>query len=93
MENKKSVQHLSIGQSIRSNSAFVFLNNEMIKYNSLIKNIDSILIKCLKLNVKEYENYINCCVTETRERLSMIKKLLEALLDDINVVLDRDDLL
>ena len=93
MENKKLVWYLSNGESIEGDDAYVFLNKEMIKYENLIGKIDSKLIECLKLNVKEYDGSIDYCVMETSERLSLIEILLEELLNDIMTVLDRDDLL
>jgi len=93
MENKKIVWYLSNGKSIGDDTAYDFLNKKMIKYENLINEIDSKLVECLKLNVKEYDGSVDYCVMETGERLSMIEILLEELLNDINVVLDEDDLL
>ena len=93
MDNEKLVWYLSNGESIVDDDAYDFLNKKMIKYGNLIDKIDSKLIECLKFNVKEYDGDIDYCVMETGERLSMIKILLEELLNDINVVLDEDDLL
>ena len=93
MENKKLVWYLSNGDYIEGDKAHVFLNKKMNKYENLINEIDSKLIECLKLNVKEYDGDIDYCVMETGERLSMIEILLEELLNDINAVLDEDDLL
>ena len=80
-------------ESIKGDDAYAFLNKKMIKFENLISKIDSKLIECLKLNVKEYDGDIDYCVMETGERLSMIEILLEELLNDINAVLDEDDLL
>lgn len=93
MENKKLVWYLSNGESIEGDEAHDFLNKEMIKYENLIGRIDSKLVECLKLNVKEYDGSIDYCVMETGERLSTIEILLEELLKDIKSVLDEDDLL
>ena len=93
MENKKLVWYLSNGESIEGDDAYVFLNKEMIKYENLIGKIDSKLVECLKLNIKEYDGSIDYCVMETGERLSTIEILLEELLKDIKSVLDEDDLL
>ena len=93
MENKKIVWYLSNGESIEDDTAYDFLNKKMIKYENLINEIDSKLVECLKLNVKEYDGSIDYCVMETGERLSLIEILLEELLNDIKTVLDRDDLL
>ena len=93
MENKELVWYLSNGNYIENEDAYKYLNNEMNKYESLIDKIDSKLIECLKLNVKEYDGSIDYCVMETGERLSTIEILLEELLKDIKVVLGRDDLL
>ena len=93
MKNKEIVWYLSNGDFIEGNDAYDFLNGKMNKYENLISKIDSKLVKCLKLNVKEYDGSIDCCVTETGERLSMIAILLEELLNDISFVLDEDDLL
>ena len=93
MENKKLVWYLSNGDYIEGDKAYVFLNKEMIKYENLIGKIDSKLVECLKLNVKEYDGSIDYCVMETGERLSTIEILLEELLKDIKSVLDEDDLL
>ena len=65
----------------------------MYKYENLIGKIDSKLVECLKLNIKEYDGSIDYCVMETGERLSTIEILLEELLKDIKSVLDEDDLL
>ena len=93
MENKKLVWYLSNGDVIEDDDAYDFLNKEMIKYENLIGKIDSKLVECLKLNIKEYDGGIDYCVMETGERLSTIEILLEELLNDINAVLDKDDLL
>ena len=93
MENKKLVWYLSNDESIKGDDAYVFLNKEMIKYENLIGKIDSKLVECLKLNVKEYDGSIDYCVMETGERLLTIEILLEELLKDIKFVLDEDDLL
>ena len=93
MENKKLIWYLSNGDFIEGDEARVYLNKEMYKYENLISKIDSKLVECLKLNVKEYDGDIDYCVMETGERLSLIEILLEELLNDINAVLDRDDLL
>ena len=92
MENKKLVWHLSNGDYIEGDKAHVFLNKKMNKYGKLISNIDSKLVECLKLNVKEYDGDIDYCVMETGERLSLIEILLEELLSDIKSVFDEDDL-
>ena len=93
MENKELVWYLSNDESIKGDDAYAFLNKKMIKFENLISKIDSKLVECLKLNVKEYDGDIDYCVMETGERLSMIEILLEELLNDINAVLDEDDLL
>ena len=93
MENKELVWYLSNGDVIEDDDAYDFLNKKMIKYETLISSIDSQLTECLKLNCKEINNDIDICVMETGERLSLIEILLEELLKDTNVVLDRDDLL
>ena len=93
MENKELVWYLSNGEFIEDGDAYNFLNKRMKKYENLISKIDSKLIECLKLNVKEYDGSIDYCVMETGERLSLIEILLEELLNDIKTVLDRDDLL
>ena len=41
----------------------------MDKYENLISKIDSKLVECLKLNVKEYDANIDYCVMETGERI------------------------
>ena len=84
---------MSNGESIEGDDAYVFLNKEMIKYENLIGKIDSKLVECLKLNVKEYDGSIDYCVMETSERLSLIEILLEELISDIKSVLDEDNLL
>ena len=91
MENKKLIWYLSNGDFIEGDEARVYLNKEMYKYENLISKIDSKLVECLKLNVKEYDGDIDYCVMETGERLSLIEILLEELLNDISVVLDADD--
>ena len=93
MENKKLVWHLSNGESIKDDDAYIFLNKKMNMFENLISEIDSKLVECLKLNVKECDGDIDYCVMETGERLSTIEILLEELLNDIDVVLDEDDLL
>ena len=93
MDNKKLVWYLSNGKSIEDDETYDFLNKEMIKYENLICKIDSKLVECLKLNIKEYDGSIDYCVMETGERLSTIEILLEELLKDIKSVLDEDDLL
>ena len=93
MENKKLVWYLSNGESIEGDDAYVFLNKEMIKYENLIGKIDSKLIECLKLNIKEYDGSIDYCVMETGEKISLIEISLEELISDIKSVLDEDDLL
>lgn len=93
MENKKLVWYLSNGDFIEGDEARAYLKKEMYKYKNLIGKIDSKLVECLKLNVKEYDGDIDYCVMETGERLSTIEILLEELLNDINAVLDKDDLL
>ena len=93
MENKKLIWYLSNGDFIEGDEARVYLNKEMYKYENLISKIDSKLVECLKLNVKEYDGDIDYCVMETGERLSLIEILLEELLNDIKTVLNRDDLL
>ena len=93
MENKELAWYLSNGKSVEDYETYNYLSKEMNKYEKLISKIDSILVECLKLNVKEYDGDIDYCVMETGERLSVIEILLEELVDDINVVLDEDDLL
>ena len=93
MENKKLVWYLSNGDFIEGDEARVYLNKEMYKYENLISKIDSKLVECLKLNVKEYDGSIDYCVMETSERLSLIEILLEELISDIKSVLDEDNLL
>ena len=93
MENKKLVWYLSNSDFIEGDEARVYLNKEMYKYENLISKIDSKLVECLKLNVKEYDGDIDYCVMETSERLSLIEILLEELISDIKSVLDEDDLL
>lgn len=91
MENKKLVWYLSNGEFIEDDEAYDYLKKEMNRYEVLIGKIDSKLVECLKLNVKEYDGDIDYCVMETGERLSLIEILLEELLNDISVVLDADD--
>ena len=93
MENKELVWYLSNGDFIEGDEARVYLNKEMYKYENLISKIDSKLVECLKLNVKEYDGSIDYCVMETSERLSLIEILLEELISDIKSVLDEDNLL
>ena len=93
MENKKLVWYLSNGKSIKGDDAYVFLNRKMIKYENLIYKIDSKLVECLKLNVKEYDGDIDYCVMETGERLSLIEIILKELLKDIRSTFDEGDLL
>ena len=93
MENKELAWYLSNGKSVEDYEIYNYLNKEMNKYEKLISKIDSKLVECLKLNVKEYDGDIDYCVMETGERLPVIEILLEELVDDINVVLDEDDLL
>ena len=93
MENKKLVWYLSNGKFIEDDEAYDYLKKEMNRYEILIGKIDSKLVECLKLNVKEYDGDIDYCVMETSERLSLIEILLEELLSDINAVLDEDDFL
>ena len=93
MENKKLIWYLSNGIFIEDDEAYDYLKKEMNRYEVLIGKIDSKLVECLKLNVKEYDGSIDYCVMETSERLSLIEILLEELLNDINAVLDEDDLL
>ena len=93
MNNNELVWYLNSVDTIEGDEACDFLNKRMVKYENLINEIDSKLIECLKLNVKETDGSIDYCVMETGERLSTIEILLEELLKDINVVLDRDDLL
>lgn len=93
MDNKKLVWYLSNGEFIEDDEAYDYLKKEMNRYEVLIGKIDSKLVECLKLNVKEYDGSIDYCVMETSERLSLIGILLEELLKDINAVLDEDDLL
>ena len=93
MENKELVWYLSNDESIKGDDAYDFLNKKMIKYENLINKIDSKLVECLKLNVKEYDGDIDYCVMETGERLSLIEIILEELLKDIRSTLGENDLL
>ena len=93
MNNNELVWYLNSVDTIEGDEACDFLNKRMVKYENLINEIDSKLVECLKLNVKEYDGSIDYCVMETGERLSLIEILLEELLSDIKSVLDRDDLL
>ena len=86
MENKKLVWYLSNGNYIEDEDANDYLEKRMKKYERLSSKIDSKLVECLKLNVKEYDGSIDYCVMETGERLSFIEILLEELLNDIGAI-------
>lgn len=67
---------MSNGNYIEDEDANDYLEKRMKKYERLNSKIDSKLVKCLKLNVKEYDGSIDYCVMETSERLSLIELLL-----------------